>query len=97
MRRVRFAYAVRPFLSNAAGAVALLGLSLYMLGREVFVAQVFRNLPSTDPSIVFRFMESAFLNTSFAVQTLTVLALLAGLWLGRECFRLLRFGEPRLV
>lgn len=89
MRRVRFVHAVRPFVSNAAGAVVLLGLSLYMLGREVFVAQVFRNMPAADPTAVLRFAETAFLNTSFVVQTLTVLAALAGLWLVRECTRLL--------
>lgn len=88
MRRVRFVHAVRPFMSNAAGAVALLGISLYMLGREVFVAQVFRNMPSADPAAVLRFAEAAFLNTTFFVQALTVLAGLAGLWLTRECVRL---------
>ena len=87
MRRVRFVHAVRPFISNAAGAVALLGLSLYMLGREVFVAQVFRNMPSADPAAVLRFMEAAFLNTTFVVQAVTVLAAVAGLWLARECAR----------
>jgi hypothetical protein len=88
MRRVRFVHAVRPLVSNAAGAVVLLGISLYILGREVFVAQIFRNLPSTNPSVVFHFVESAFFNTTFVVQALTVLALVAGLWLARECARL---------
>jgi hypothetical protein len=93
MRRVRFAHAVRPFVSNAAGAFVLLGVSLYMLGREVFVAQVFRNMPS-DFAAVLRFVEAAFLNTTFVVQALTVLAAIAGLWLTREFFRLLRPSFP---
>jgi hypothetical protein len=88
MSRVRFVHAVRPFLSNAAGSVVLLGLSLYMLGREVFVAQIFRNMQATDPATVLRFMEEAFLNTTFVVQALTVLAALAGLWLVREAARI---------
>lgn len=92
MRRVRFVHAVRPFLSNAAGSVALLGLSLYMLGREVFVAQVFRNMPAADAGAVLRFAESAFLNTTFIVQALTVLAALAGIWLVHECARLIRLS-----
>jgi hypothetical protein len=96
MRRVRFAHAVRPFLSNAAGAVALFGVSLYFLGREVFVAQVFRNMPS-DFAAVLRFIEAAFLNTTFVVQVLTVLAALAGLWLVRECVRLSGLLRRRLV
>ena len=89
MRRVRFAHAARPFLSNTAFALALLGLSLYLLGREVFVAQVFRNMPSTDLSAMLHFAEAAFLNTTLLVQVLTVLAALASLWLVRECARLL--------
>lgn len=72
-----------------AGAVVLFGLSLYLLGREVFVAQVFRNMPSADVIAIIRFMEAAFMNTTFMVQTLTVLAAIAGLWLVRECVRLL--------
>jgi hypothetical protein len=96
MRRVRFAHAVRPFLSNAAGAFALLGISLYFLGREVFVAQVFRNMPS-DFAAVLRFVEAAFLNTTVMVQILTVLAALAGLWLIRECARLSGALQRRLV
>ena len=90
MRRVRIIRAVRPFVSNAAGAVALLVISLYFLGREVFVAQVFRNMPKAgDYAAVLRFFEAAFLNTSFVVQLLTVVAALGGLWLARECARLL--------
>ncbi|MEA2701737.1 MAG: hypothetical protein QOE22_446 [Candidatus Parcubacteria bacterium] len=95
MRRVRFVHAVRPFTSNAAGAIALLGISLYMLGREVFVAQVFRNVPAADLSSILRFAEAAFLNTTFAVQALVVLALLAGLWLARECARFMIPDQQR--
>jgi len=89
MRRVYFVHAVRPFVSNTAGAFVLLGISLYLLGREVFVAQVFRNMPAADPAAMLSFMEAAFLNTNFVVQTLTVLAVIGGLWLARECLRLL--------
>jgi len=93
MRRVYFVHAVRPFLSNAAGAVVLMAASLYLLGRQVFVAQVFRNMPSTsDYAALLRFFEAAFLNTSFVVQLLTVLAALASVWLVRECTRLLTPG-----
>jgi hypothetical protein len=98
MRRVRFVHAVRPFVSNAAGALVLLAVSLYSLGREVFVAQVFRNMPSAaDYAAVFRFFETAFLNTTFFVQALTVLAALGGLWLVRECARLLTATTRRFA
>lgn len=90
MRRVRFVRYARPFVSNAAGAVALLAFSLYLLGREVFVAQVLRNMPEpADLSALLRFIEDAFLTTNSAVQILTILAGVAGLWLARECVRLL--------
>ena len=88
MRRVYFVHAVRPFVSNTAGAFVLLSLSLYLLGREVFVAQVFRNMPAADSAAILRFAEAAFLNTTFVVQVLTIVAAVAGLWLARECIRL---------
>lgn len=94
MRRVRFVHAVR-LASSLVAAFALLGISLYLLGRQVFVAQVMRNMPA-DAAAMLRFFEAAFLNTTFLVQALTVLALLAGLWLLRECARLVTL-ERRLV
>lgn len=96
MRRVHFIHAVRPFISNSAGAVALLGFSLYLLGREVFVAQIFRNMPTGDFAALARFIESAFLSTTFVVQALTLIVGLAGLWLARECARLLA-ATPRFA
>lgn len=90
MRRVRVIRAMRPFVSNAAGATGLLAASLYLLGREVFVAQIFRNMPSAgDYMALLRFFESAFLNTTLLVQLLTIFIALGGLWLARECIRLL--------
>jgi hypothetical protein len=90
MRRIRFIRAVRPFMSNLALALALLGVSLYFLGREVFVAQVFRNLAGIyDPVAALRFFETAFLNTELAVQLLSVCALLGFAWLMRESLKAL--------
>ncbi|HEY4489322.1 MAG TPA: hypothetical protein VJA87_02460 [Candidatus Paceibacterota bacterium] len=89
MRRVYFVHAVRPFVSNTAGAIVLLGFSMYLLGREVFVAQVLRNMPAADPAAILRFAEAAFLNTTFVVQALTIFAAISGLWLVRECARLI--------
>ena len=91
MRRVYFVHAVRPFLTRAAGAVALLAISLYFIGREVFVVQVFRNLENVpaDALAFARFFEAAFTNTTYLVQLLTVLAAVALLWLLRECVRLI--------
>ena len=96
MRRVRIIHALRPFTGRLAAAFVLLGGSLYLLGREVFVAQIVRNVPRTaDLSALLGFLESAFLNTTFLVQALTVLALIAGLWLVRECARLTTASNSR--
>lgn len=98
MRRVRFIRAVRPFSSAAAGAAYLLVVSLYLIGRDVFVAQVFRNAPHTaNVAAVLRFFEAAFLNTTFAVQALSVLTLLAVLWLAHEIIRALAAPHHRFA
>lgn len=98
VRRVRTIHALRPLTGSAAGAFVLLGISLYILGREVFVAQVLRNMPSiSDLSAVLGFIEAAFFNTTFAVQALSVLAFMAGLWLIREIVRLLASNDQRFA
>lgn len=90
MRRVRTVHAVRPFTGNLAGALALLTVSLYLLGREVFVAQVFRNMAGVyDFAAAVRFLESAFLNTDFFVQVLSVCVLLGFTWFARESLKAL--------
>jgi hypothetical protein len=85
MRRVRIIAALRPFISNLAGALYLLTLSLYMLGREVFVAQVWRNMPSlADAGAVARFVEGAVLNTEVSVQLILTLIIIGNVWLFSE-------------
>lgn len=98
MRRVRIVHTLRPFTGRLAGAFVLLGASLYMLGREVFVAQVFRNMPyAFDLSSVLTFLEAAFLNTTFFVQAFFILAFIAFIWLVRECTRLLITDQQQLA
>lgn len=90
MRRVRTIHAVRPLTGGTAVAVVLLGVSLYAIGRMVFVAQVFRNMPAVgDVSAVLRFFLSAFLHTDFVVQVLTLLVTAAALWMVRDIARVL--------
>jgi len=85
MRRVRTIHAVRPFTSGTAVAAVFFVLSLYAIGRFVFVAQVFRNMPALeDVSGVLQFMATAFVNTDLIVQVLTILVALSALWVVRD-------------
>jgi hypothetical protein len=97
MRRVRIIRTVRPFMSSAALSAYLLVLSLHAIGREVFVAQVWRNIPSADPVTLLRFAEAAFLNTTFLVQGLSILSAAAMTWLARECIRTLAAQHARFA
>lgn len=90
MRRVRTAHAVRPFVSGGALALLALLVSFYGITREVWVARVFANMPRmADIAGVARFFAEAFLNTRSVVQILSVLALVAVVWLARETARLI--------
>ena len=85
LRRARFIHVVRPLLSGTLfGALAAI-LALYFLGREVWVARVFENMPSLmDVAALTMFLERAFLNTSFAVQVLTVVLVAGVIWAARD-------------
>ncbi|MGE5541283.1 MAG: hypothetical protein ACM3TU_03330 [Bacillota bacterium] len=88
MRRVRVIHAVRPLLSTTALGVIVLVLALWGIGREVWVARVFENMPSVaDLAAVTRFFAAAFLNTRVAVQVLLVLAAFASVLVVRDFFR----------
>lgn len=78
MRRVRIIKAVKPFMSMTAASFAILLVSLYEIGRFVFVAQVYRNMPAVqDIAALLSFFVAAFLNTEFIVQIFTILAIVA--------------------
>lgn len=88
MRRVHTIHAIRPYTSGAALAFVLLGVSLYAIGRFVFVAQVFRNMPAIeDVGAVMRFFVGAFAHTDFVVQALTLLTIASVLWMVRDIGR----------
>ncbi|HYE22841.1 MAG TPA: hypothetical protein VEA92_00070 [Candidatus Paceibacterota bacterium] len=96
MRRVHTIHTVRPYTSGIALAVVLLGISLYAIGRFVFVAQIFRNMPAVgDVSAVLRFFLSAFLHTELLVQVLTLVVCTAALWMLRDIIRLMA-GNQRM-
>lgn len=91
MRRVRIIRTVRPILSATTLSFVVVIASLYAIGREVWVARVFENMPSlVEVTAVARFFLSAFAHTGFAVQVLSVLAIAASLWFLRDALRNLR-------
>ena len=84
LRRVRTIYALRmigaPLLAASVLAIALIGI-----GREVWVAKVFQNMPAlADVSGTLAFFTDAFLHTDIAVQSLSIIALGALVWLTRD-------------
>jgi hypothetical protein len=88
MRRVYRMRYLRVLLSTATASLALLALALYGIGREVWVAMVLRNAPA-DIFRVPAFFLSAFLDTRFVVQALSLVALVAVIALAREAARML--------
>jgi hypothetical protein len=91
MRRVRTVHAMQQFFTTTTLSVAVFVLALWGIGREVWVARVFQNMPSlTNLSAVANFYLAAFLDTRFIVQVLSVVTLGAFVWLTYNVFRLLR-------
>lgn len=81
MRRVRAIHLLRA-VSSVAMSAALLALALYTLGREVWVAKVFANMPSlVDVPATLSFFANAFLRTDLLVQILSIIVLATAVWL----------------
>jgi hypothetical protein len=90
MRRVRVIHAVRTLSIPVSSGLALL-LALWGIGREVWVAKVFENMPAVaDMPAVLSFFASAFLHTDFAVQVFSILAAASVAWLAYGIARTLR-------
>lgn len=90
MRRVRTIHGVRPLFSGTAPAVLLALGSLYLIGRKVWVARVFENMPNpVHIASVARFFEAAFFNTNSIVQVLCIVAAFSFVWLARDAMRAL--------
>ncbi len=88
MRRVRAAHLLRPLVSTSVLAVAVFALALWGIGREVWVAHVFQNVPQSGGLFaLLRFYLSAFENTRIIVQALTLTTLVALVYLARETAR----------
>lgn len=81
MRRVRIIYALRLAGSPFVLAPTLFVLSLWGVGREVWVAHVLQNLSMVHtPEGLAAFAFSAFFNTRAIVQVLTLGVACAMVW-----------------
>lgn len=90
MRRVRLIRILALIISTATFAVLTACAALWGIGREVWVARVFENVPQiSDTSTFLSFWLSAFLETQLVVQVLVVLTLISLLLLVRETVRFL--------
>ena len=84
MRRVRIMHATRTFAPVFVASILFM-LAVWEIGREVWVAKVFENMPSfANVPAVLNFIGNAFVNTEVAVQVFSILALGALVWLARS-------------
>ncbi len=91
MRRVRVIHYSRLLLSGSALALVIAALALYGIGREVWVAKVFENVPG-DFLGAIQFFLYAFGHTEFLVQALTLVTGAAVLWVLKDIGRVVRFA-----
>jgi hypothetical protein len=91
MRRVHLIRILRVIISGAVFAVLVTLLALWGIGKEVWVAHVFENMPHSDNLGAFvLFWEAAFAHTRLVVQVLSVLTFVSFLYFVRESFRLMK-------
>lgn len=87
MRRVYRIHALRRGVA-VVGAASVFLLALWGVGREVWVAKVFENMPSVaDVPAVALFFLNAFQDTDLVVQALVIVALAALVWFARALAR----------
>jgi hypothetical protein len=98
MRRVRTIHLIRTYAFGVSGAAFVVAGSLYLIGREVWVARVLQNMP--QPTHVFellRFITSAVVSTEGIVQLLIALTLAGTILLLREVGKMLSVQRLRIA
>lgn len=90
MRRVRIIHITRMLFSPVPLSLILFSLSLALFGREVWVAHVLQNLAQVHSvNALMTFAISAFENTRFVVQVVTLSMVFAIVWFAYGIQRLL--------
>jgi len=88
MRRVHLIRILGLVISTGMLAALTFVAALWGVGREVWVARVFENMPHSGNLIAFaNFWLAAFIHTRPIVQILTLLTLTSLVYLTRECAR----------
>jgi len=85
MSRVRTIHALQMVFNTTVASIGIFILALYGIGREVWVSRVLQNMPSpmnaANFGAVLHFYMSAFMDTRHIVQFLSIVALVAVIWL----------------
>ena len=85
MRRVYMAHYLRIVLSATAFKLYAIGVLLWELGRQVWVARVFENSPGLNhPVSTFNFFSNAVLETELLVQGVLLVAVVLAVWFTRD-------------
>jgi len=88
MRRVHTIRILRSVFSGFTVGCLVLAVALLGIGREVWVAHVFQNAPTSGGVLAIgRFYLAAFENTRFLVQALALTTLATLIYLARETAR----------
>ncbi len=88
LKRVHRVHMLRPLTSTLTASTFVFFIAVWGISREVWVARVLENMPSlADATAFYQFFFTAFLHTDVMVQTLSLLALAAFLWLVHDGLR----------
>lgn len=93
MRRVRFIHGLRMLMSPSMIRAVILLVSIASSALLVSIPHVLNNMSHLAVHAYAPYLANAYLHTSFAVQSIIVLALAAGLWLAGDIFRNIRSGR----
>jgi len=90
MRRVHIIRILGLIISMSALAVLTFVFALWGIGKEVWVARIFQNMPhSGDLAEIGQFYITAFGHTRLIVQLLSILTFISFLYLARATIRAL--------
>ena len=88
MRRVHLLRILGLIISTGMLAALTLVAALWGVGREVWVARVFENMPQSGSILALAsFWLAAFIHTQLIVQVLTLLTITSFIFLAREITR----------
>jgi len=98
MKRVRFIYSMKRAVNLVTPKIAVLAVFVVVASFFVSVPNVIRNMPNFfEIGRLFEFSVSAFLNTKFAIQAISVGTLMMVFYIARDIFKAFREGSQRVA